>query len=451
MQTGAKNKFRLTGTQLISLSFLLVIAAGTALLCLPVSTKGEGGASVADALFTSVSATCVTGLIVKDTFSYWSGFGQAVILCMIQIGGLGLMTVISLLFLFAGKRLSLNDRKLMMQSSGNDSMSDGLGAFVRNIVIGTLSVELLAAAVLATRFVPMLGWGEGIWYSVFHSVSAFCNAGFDLFGRNAPFSSLTTVASDPVIIITLGVLILAGGTGFLVWNDIIKNRFRLSRCGLHTKIALTASAVIILGGWALMFVFEYSSSAFEGFDLWEKLYHSFFASVTPRTAGFNAVEFGKMSESGILLTTILMLVGGCAGSTAGGMKTTTLSVLLLATVSCARKDKSVTAFRKRIDDDTVRQASAIALIYVLSAAFAAMLLCAVEPLGIKEALFEVVSAVGTVGLSMGVTPTLSHISRIILMVLMFAGRLGGLTFILSLAEKRSHPPVERPAGKVLIG
>ncbi len=451
MQAERKNKFRLTVTQLIALSFVLVIFVGTLLLCLPISTRGEGNASFGDALFTSVSATCVTGLIVQDTYTYWSGFGQAVILCMIQIGGLGLMTVLSLVFLFAGKRLTLNDRKLMMQSTGNDSMNDNLGAFVRNIVIGTLGFELFAAVILAFRFVPALGWGEGIWYSVFHAVSAFCNAGFDLFGKTAPFSSLTTVASDAVIIITLGTLILVGGTGFLVWDDIFKNKFRFSRCSTHTKIALTASAAIVLGGWLLMFVFEYSSAAFQGFTLWEKIYHSFFASVTPRTAGFNAVEFSKMSESGILLTVALMLVGGCAGSTAGGMKTTTLSVLLLATVSCARKNKSVNAFKKRIDDDTVRQASAIALIYVLAAALATMVLCAVEPIGLKEALFEIVSAVGTVGLSMGVTPTLSVFSKIMLMLLMFAGRLGGLTFILSLAEKRSHPPVERPLGKVLIG
>lgn len=451
MPRGIKNKLKFTHTQLIAVSFLLVIAIGCGLLCLPAATKDSGGASFGDALFTSVSATCVTGLVVRDTFTYWSSFGQAVILCMIQVGGLGLMTIISLFFLFAGKRLSLQDRKLMMQSSGTDRMDVGLSAFVRNIVIGTLSVELLAAAVLAFRFVPSLGWGKGIWYSVFHSVSAFCNAGFDLFGRNAAFSSLTTVASDPVIIITLGVLILIGGTGFLVWNDLISNRFRLSRCTLHTKIALSASLVLLLGGWVLMLVFEYSSPAFGEFNMWEKLYHSFFAAITPRTAGFNAVPFDKMSESGIMLTILLMLIGGCSGSTAGGMKTTTVSVLFFATIACARKDKSVNAYKKRIDDDTVRQASAIAIIYIVAAALATMVICAVEPLGLKEVLFEVVSAVGTVGLSMGATPNLSVISRIVLMILMFAGRLGGLTFILSLAEKRSHPPVERPLGKVLIG
>ena len=451
MQSKRIKKLSFTHTQLIAISFILVITAGTLLLSLPVSYKGEGSVPFGDALFTAVSATCVTGLIVRDTFTCWSGFGQAVILCMIQIGGLGLMTVISLGFLFAGKRLSLHDRKLLMQSSGTDSMDAGLGAFVRNIVLGTLLTELVAAAVLAFRFVPMLGWGEGIWYSVFHSVSAYCNAGFDLFGRTEAFSSLTTVASDPVILITLASLILIGGTGFLVWNDLIRNRFKLSACLLHTKIALTLSLVLVLGGTAAMLAFEYSSEAFKDFSLFEKIYHSFFAAVTPRTAGFNAVRFGDMSESGLLLTMLLMLVGGCSGSTAGGIKTTTVAVLIFATVACAKKDKSVNAFRRRIDDDTVRQASAIALIYVLAAAFATMLICAIEPFGLKEVLFEVVSAVGTVGLSMGLTPDFSAVSRVILMVLMFAGRLGGLTFILSLAEKRSHPPVERPSGKVLIG
>ena len=446
-----KNGLSLTVTQLIALSFVLVILVGSALLCLPVSTKGEGGASFGDALFTSVSATCVTGLIVQDTYTYWSVFGQAVILCMIQIGGLGLMTVLSMVFLFAGKRLTLNDRKLMMQATGKESMNNKLGAFVRNIVLGTVGFELFAAVILAFRLVPAFGWRDGIWYSVFHSVSAFCNAGFDLFGKNEPFSSLTTVASDPVIIITVGVLILVGGTGFLVWDDIFKNKFRFSRYSVHTKIALSASAILLFGGWLLMLVFEYSSPAFEGFTLWEKIYHSFFAAVSPRTAGFNAVPFEGMSESGILLTDVLMLVGGCSGSTAGGMKTTTLAVLVLATVACARKNKSVNAFKRKIDDETVRQASAIALIYVVAAAFATLVLCAIEDISLKKALFEVVSAVGTVGLSMGVTPSLSIPAKIMLMLLMFAGRLGGLTFILSLAERRSHPPVERPSGKVLIG
>ena len=451
MQSKRIKKLSFTHTQLIAISFILVILVGSVLLSLPVSHKGEGRVPFGDALFTAVSATCVTGLVVRDTFSCWSGFGQAVILCMIQIGGLGLMTVISLGFLFAGKRLSLHDRKIMMQSSGTDSMDEGLSAFVRNIVLGTLLVELVAAAVLAFRFVPMLGWGEGIWYSVFHSVSAYCNAGFDLFGRTEAFSSLTTVASDPVIILTLASLILIGGTGFLVWNDLIRNRFRVSKCLLHTKIALSVSLVLVLGGTAAMLAFEYSSEAFKDFTIFEKIYHSFFAAVTPRTAGFNAVSFGEMSESGLLLTMLLMLVGGCSGSTAGGIKTTTVAVLIFATVACAKKDRSVNVFRRRIDDDTVRQASAIVLIYVLAAAFATMIICAIEPFGLKEVLFEVVSAVGTVGLTMGLTPSFTLASRIILMVLMFAGRLGGLTFILSLAEKRSHPLVERPSGKVLIG
>lgn len=446
-----KRNFKLTTSQFIALTFLLVIAVGTALLCLPISTKEGICAPFEDALFTAVSATCVTGLVVHDTFSYWSSFGQAVILGMIQIGGLGLMTVISMFFMFAGKRLSLHDRKVLMQSSGTNRMDNGLSTFVLSIVVGTLAVELTAAAILATRFVPMLGWGEGLWYSLFHSVSAFCNAGFDLLGRAGEYSSLTTVAKDPVIVLTIASLILIGGTGFLVWNELIRNKFKFSHCSIHTRVALVASAVLVFGGCTLMLVFEYNSPAFEGFTFWEKLYNSLFAVVTPRTAGFNTVNFSDMSESGILLTITLMLVGGCSGSTAGGMKTTTVAVLLLTVLSCVRKDRNITVFRKRIDDEVVRQASAIAIIYAGAAIASTLIICAIEALPLKEVFFEVVSALGTVGLSMGITTSLSLGSRIVLMMLMFAGRLGGLTFILSLAEKRSHPHVERPTGKILIG
>lgn len=443
-----KRKLRLSPARLIALGFFVVILVGALLLTLPFASK-DGSSNFLDALFTSTSATCVTGLVVRDTFTGWTTFGQIVILLLIQLGGLGFMTVITLISFAIGKRVGLYDRKVLMQSAGNFSLS-GIGELIRRIVPFAFVFEFAGAVLLAIRFVPDFGWGQGIYFSVFHSISAFCNAGFDLMGGRAPFSSLTAYVGDPLVILTICALIIVGGLGFLVWHDLARNKFHWKRYQLHTKIVLTTSAALILGGWLLFFVFERDASM-AGMTVPQRLLAALFQSVTPRTAGFNTVDMAALSESGNLLTDIFMLIGGSPGSTAGGIKTTTVAVLILSAISSACGRTRVNAFRYNIDRDTIRQACSILTIYLTMALVAILAICAVEPVTLKQAVFEVCSAIGTVGLSMGITPTLGIASRVIIILLMYAGRIGGLTFVLLFSERRTEPPVDRPNGKILLG
>lgn len=439
---------KLSPARLIALSFFLVILIGAGLLMLPIASKGAPAAPL-DALFTATSATCVTGLIVRDTFTGWTTFGQIVIITLIQLGGLGFMTVITLVSFAVGKRLSLYDRKVLMQSAGNTTLN-GVGGLIRRIVPFTFVFELTGAALLATRFVPAFGWGRGLYASVFHAISAFCNAGFDLMGMREPYSSLTSFVTDPVVNLTVCLLIVIGGLGFLVWRDVLRCRFRFSRFQLHTKLVLVTSGILILAGWALFLLFERNASM-ASLTWPQRVLASLFQSVSPRTAGFNTVDLSALSESGNLLTDVLMLIGGSPGSTAGGIKTTTVAVLFLSAVSSAKGRMRVNAFRFSVDRETLRQASSVVMIYLSLALLSVLTLCAIEPFSMKEILFEVCSAVGTVGLSMGITPQLGAVSRVILILLMYAGRLGGLTFVLLFSQRRSDPPLERPAGKILIG
>lgn len=444
----AKPKFRLRPARLIALGFFLVILAGAGLLCLPFASKGAP-ANFLDALFTATSATCVTGLIVKDTFTAWTGFGQGVILFLIQLGGLGFMTVITLFSYALGKHLGLYSRKVLMQSAGNMSLS-GVGSLIRRIIPFSFVIEGVGAVLLAIRFVPEFGWGRGSWYALFHSVSAFCNAGFDLMGIKEPFSSITDYVADPLVSLTLCALIIVGGLGFLVWRDLRQNGLKWHKYQLHTKLVLTTTLLLLLGGTALFLIFEWNASM-AGMPFGQKLLASFFQAVTPRTAGFNTVDLTALSESGNLLTNVLMLIGGSPGSTAGGIKTTTVAVLLLSTFASARGKYRVNAFHYSIDRDTIRQACSIAVVYLSMTFLSIMLLCATDGVSMKAASFEVCSAIATVGLTQGITSALSAAGKLLLILLMYAGRIGGLTFVLLFGEKRSEPPVDRPNGKLLIG
>ena len=443
-----KKRFRLSPARLISLGFILVILVGTGLLMLPFASKGEP-AGFLDALFTATSSTCVTGLVVRDTFTGWTSFGQAVILFLIQLGGLGFMTVITMISFALGKHLGLYNRKILMQSAGNVSLG-GVGSLIRRIIPFTFLFELSGAAVLAVRFVPKFGWGRGIWFSVFHSISAFCNAGFDLMGAEAPYASLTSFKTDPLVTLTISGLVIIGGLGFLVWRDISQSKLHWSKYQLHTKLVITTTAVLLIGGWILFMVLE-SNASLEGLSFGDKLLASFFEAVTPRTAGFNTVDLNSMSNSGNMLTNILMLIGGSPGSTAGGIKTTTIAVLILSTIASARGHTRVTAFRFNIDRDLIRQACSIVCLYLIMAITAIVAICAFDPVGVKEVMFEVNSAIATVGLSLGITPALSAASHVVLVLLMYAGRIGVLTFILAFSERSTEPPVDRPNGKLLIG
>lgn len=444
-----KKRFRLSPARLISLGFVVVILVGAGLLTLPFASKGEP-AGFLDALFTATSATCVTGLVVRDTATAWSGFGQTVILCLIQLGGLGFMTVITMISYALGKHLGLYNRKILMQSAGNTTLS-GVGSLIRRIVPFTFLFELFGAAALAIRFIPRFGWGRGIWFSVFHSISAFCNAGFDLMGTETEkFASLTAYRSDSLVTVTISLLIIVGGLGFLVWRDLFQNKLRWSKYQLHTKLVIVTTAILLGGGWLLFMILE-SNASLGGMTFGDKLLASFFQSVTPRTAGFNTADLNAMSEGGNVLTNVLMLIGGSPGSTAGGIKTTTVAVLLLSTLASARGHTRVTVFRYSIDRDMIRQACSIICLYLMMAITAIVAICAFDPVTVKQAMFEVNSAIATVGLSLGITSTLSAASRVALILLMYAGRIGVLTFILVFSERRTEPPVDRPNGKILIG
>ncbi len=442
---------KLTYTQMIVLSFFLIILVGAVLLCLPISSRTREWTPFLDAMFTSTSATCVTGLVVYDTFAHWSVFGQIVLLILIQIGGLGVMTCIAMIALFLKRRISLGERRLLMQSTGSLEIS-GVVKLILRILKGTVIVEGCGAVLLSIAFCPRMGLIRGIWNAVFHSVSAFCNAGFDIMGKYGQFSSLTTdgLATNPLVCLTIVSLIIIGGIGFLVWGDIIKNKREFSKYQVHSKIALVTTAVLVVLGTVLFLIFEYNHTL-EGMSFGQKLLTSLFHSVTPRTAGFNTIDLSAMSGSGTILTMLLMFIGGSPGSTAGGIKTTTFIVLLLGALASARRYGSITIFKRRLDEHTVMQASAIATIYAMGVIAAVMLINAFEPFSLTEILFEAISAIGTVGLSMGITPYLSSISEIVLMLLMFAGRVGGLSLMLVLAERRISVPIDRPAVKILIG
>lgn len=447
----ARLKSKFTNTQLIVLSFLSIVLLGTFLLSLPAASRTGKSAGFVPSLFTATSATCVTGLTVYDTYTGWSLFGQLVILSLIQIGGLGFMSFITLFSVFLKKKISLSERKLLMQSAGSMQIG-GIVKLLYKIFIGTVIFEVLGAVALSFRFVPLMGWGEGIYNAIFHSISAFCNAGFDIMGKYGEFSSFSSplLKTDLTVNLTLIFLIVTGGLGFIVWNDILKNKFNFKKYELHSKIVLVATAVLLLGGSILFFVFEYGHSL-SGLSIGEKILASFFHSAAPRTAGMNTLDMNEFSPSGNLLTMILMLIGGNPGSTAGGIKTTTVFVLLLGVIAAARHTDTICVFKRKIDDSFLKQASAVFVIYILAILASVMTVCAIEGLPLDKVTFEVISAIATVGHTSGIIPSLGDVSRVILIVLMFSGRVGALSLMLFLAEKRKQIPVDRPDGKVIIG
>ncbi|NCB74683.1 MAG: Trk family potassium uptake protein [Clostridia bacterium] len=442
---------KLTYTQMIVLSFFCLILTGALILCLPISSRDHSWTSFVDALFAATTSSCVTGLVITDTFTHWSVFGQVIILALIQIGGLGVMTCIAMFSIFLKRRITLGERRLLMQSAGSLEIS-GIVKLLRRILMGTAIVEGCGAVILSFVFIPKLGFLTGLWNAVFHSVSAFCNAGIDLMGRYGQFSSFTSEGFqfNPVVNLTIMSLVVIGGIGFIVWSDVVKHRFNFAKYQVHSKITLVTTAILLVGGAVLFFFFEYNK-AFEGFSFGQKVLASMFQSVTPRTAGFNTIDLTKLSESGKVLTTVLMFIGGSPGSTAGGIKTTTFAILLLSTLASSRRYGSVTVFKRKLDENTIVQASSILTVYVGCLFFAILAICALEPFSFTEVLFETVSAIGTVGLSLGITPMLCTGSKLILILLMFTGRVGGLSLMLVLAERRRNIKITRPTTQILIG
>lgn len=441
--------YKISPTRIIALSFILVILIGTALLCLPVSSRAGEWTMPLDALFTSTSATCVTGLVVADTYTNWSLFGQIIILIMIQIGGIGLMTVISMIFLFMKKKLSMQERMILMQSAGNVQVG-GIVRLIKRILLGTAIIETVGALLLSIRFVPRMGWGQGIYYAIFHSVSAFCNAGFDLMGKYEAFSSFTAYSGDWLVGLTLAALIILGGIGFLVWNDILKFRWQFHRYSLHAKLILITTSLLLLAGTIGYYIFE-SGYTMSADNVPTRILKSFFASTTMRTAGFNTIDYAGMSPSSVLLSDILMMIGGSPGSTAGGIKTTTIAVIFISMYSMSRGNSDSTVFRKRLGKDLVKQAAVIIVVYLTYMILGTMFICHIEGIDLAVSQFEVISAICTVGVTMGITPTLGTLSHIILIILMYSGRIGGFSLMLVFGQRTKEPPLKRPKEKVLIG
>ena len=446
----SKKRRKLTAAKFLVLGYVVVILTGAFLLCLPVSSRDGSWTPFIDSLFTATSATCVTGLVVYSTNVHFSVFGQIVILLLIQTGGVGFMTVITMVSMFLRRKIGLYERKLLMHSEGTGRIS-GVMHLLKRILLFTLVFEAFGAIMLATRFVGDFGWGRGIYYAVFHAVSSFCNAGFDLLGTaDNLFPSLTPYVGDPVVNLTIMFLIVVGGLGFIVWSDVIDCKFRFKKYSLHTKIVITATLALIFGG-AVFFFFSEANHAFRALTLPQRVFASFFQAVTPRTAGYNTVAMDELSEAGWLMTVMLMFVGGNTGSTAGGVKVTTLVVAVLGIVAAAKNDTSATVGKKNVGGVQILQAFSIIGVYLMAVILSVMMMSFAEELPIEDLIFEAVSAIGTVGLTTGITPTLTGFSKVILALLMFSGRVGAFSLLSAIAEKKENPPVRRPNGKILIG
>ena len=438
-----KNRF--TSFQIIILGFIAVILIGALLLMLPVSSKAGIITPFNEALFTSTSAVCVTGLVVQDTATYWSWFGQGIILVLIQIGGLGVITIAVSFALLSGKKISLMQRSVMQEAISAPKVG-GIVRLTGFVLKGTFLVEFTAAFIMMPVFVKDFGT-KGIWMAIFHSISAFCNAGFDLMGtENVKYASLTSYISHPLINITIMLLIIIGGIGFLTWEDILKNKYRIKSYRMQTKVILTTSLLLILFP-AFFFFFR----DFADMPMQERIFSSLFQAVTPRTAGFNTTDLTMMTEDGLGIVIALMLVGGSPGSTAGGMKTTTLAVLIANTLACFRRKEDAQLFGRRIENSTVKNAATIFMMYIVFFFGGAIVISAVEDLSFSTCLFETASAIGTVGLTLGITPGLGVISQIILMILMFLGRVGGLTLIYAALSGSGKKISKLPQEKMTVG
>ncbi|MBE7018022.1 MAG: Trk family potassium uptake protein [Ruminococcaceae bacterium] len=443
-------KLKLSHVQIIALGFLILIAVGTVLLCLPFSTASGERAGLGISFFTAVSAATVTGFTLRDTVTFWSDFGHVVILLLFQVGGLGVMTIATMFFMLIRRRVGLRQREVMVESL-NSTHVGGIMRLLKQLLLITAFAEAAGALLLAVRFVPVFGFGRGLWYGLFHSVSAFCNAGFDLMGTMGNCGSLSAFSDDWYVNIILMMLIILGGLGFLVLSDIYQKGFRFRMFSLQSKIVLTSSAVFIVGGAVLFWIFE-SNGVQAGMSGGEKLLTSLFASVTSRNAGFITTDASALSSGGRLLLMLLMFVGGSPGSASGGVKTTTIVVILSHAFCRIRRERSVSIFGRRIEDDAVNKAVAIVCINLVLIFTGSFIVCALQPeMALDRVLFEMVSALGTAGISTGLVRELTSASQWVVMVLMFLGRLGSVSFGIALLEKRMSPPVRYPIERITIG
>lgn len=445
-----KQVWSLTPAKIILGGFFLIIITGAILLSLPASSRAGDATPFIDAVFTATSATCVTGLVVYDTYNYWSPFGQAVILMLIQIGGMGVVTLAIAITILSGKKIGLKQRYVMQESISAPQVG-GIVRMTRFIIMGTLFFEISGAVIMAFQFCPQLGFLKGVWFSVFHSISAFCNAGFDLMGGiSGPTSSITSYTGNFLINIPIMALIMIGGIGFFVWDDLRVHKFQHKYYNLQTKIVITTTLCLLLLPALFLFLFEFSRDCWEGFSLQERFLASIFQSVTTRTAGFNSVDLNLFSEASQLIVVILMIIGGSPGSTAGGIKTTTFALAILCLRSAFQNQESIQCFRRRIPYDILRNAIAILSMYISLMLTATFLITWLDDVNLMQAAFEATSAVATVGLSLGITGKLSILSKLILILLMYFGRVGGLTMLYAITNRKKFP-VLLPQERITVG
>lgn len=435
---------------LIAFGYFILIMFGTVFLLMPFASRDGVSAGFVDAFFTATSASCVTGLVIADTFAKWTLFGQIIILILIQIGGLGFMTIVIMLSMFLGQKIGLTARSLMCESI-NTMHLGGIVRLTKRIMKGTLIFEGAGAVILTLRFMSDMDFPNALFCGIWHSVSAFCNAGFDIMGRFGDNVSLAPYVGDITVNLTIMVLIVVGGLGFFVWDDLCEKKFRFKKYSLHTKIVLCMTAFLIFVP-AVLFFFSESGAAYEGLNARERVLASFFSSVSPRTAGFSTTDVAALSPVGELLTTALMFIGGSPGSTAGGIKTTTIAVMIFSVISGARNRSVTNIFGRRLENNDFRRASSVIVINMTLALLMGGIISAFEPmLELQEVLFETFSAIGTVGLTRGITHMLSPISRVLVALLMYCGRVGSLSFAIIFTGSRARPSVVFPVERVNIG
>ena len=445
MANGRHRHFRLTGSRSILLGFILLMLSGAFLLMLPISTKTGEWTGFTDALFTAVSASSVTGLVLYDTASRWSWFGQLVILALIQIGGMGVVTMTTILTKIIGRKIGLQARTTLQEAVSAPNLGE-LMKYTRFICIGTVIFEAAGAVLMSPVFIEEYGVIKGLWVSVFTSISAFCNAGFDLNGAHGPFSSMVPYVDNPVIVLTLVFLILTGGLGFLTWMDIRRYGFKFHKYSTQSKIIIVLEVILVVVPMVYLWFGEYTD-----LPLGQRFLASLFQSVTPRTAGFNTTDYNDFSGTGSVLTVILMLTGGAPGSTAGGMKITTVAVLFFTMLSYFQHEKSPAVFRRRITNEAVSGAVAVFMLDFLITMFGAMAIARIEDLPFIKTIFESASAVATVGLTMGITPTLCTASKYILIFLMYTGRVGGLTLVFAAITRKATGNRQFPSDNIAVG
>lgn len=449
----AKRRGRaISTTKTIAAAFAGIILLGTLLLMLPASSRSGKSCPFLPALFTATSATCVTGLTPFDTWSQWSGLGQIVLLCLIEVGGLGFMSVATLVVFLFRRRIGLKQRLVMAQALSLNEIN-GVVRLQRTVLVGSLSIQGLGALVLTLHFLPQHGLSRAIRWGVFHAISAFCNAGFDIFGVLSPGSSLMEFQSDPVVLLTLGTLVILGGLGFLVWQEIVTHRFHFKRYSVYAKLVLLTTLCLLFGGWVLTLILEWNNpSTLGNLSFGDKLMGGFFQSVTLRTAGFVAIDQAGLTDAGKAVAMVLMLIGGSSGSTAGGLKTVTFVVVLLFIWTRARGRSTVCAFKRTIPQAQVLDAMTIGAIMLLLSFFGGAFISATSPVGFTDALYEAVSALGTVGLTAGVTGKLSVASQILIILYMYFGRVGVLTISLGfLMGDRAEERFRYAQTNLLIG